>query len=1144
MKDVLKLLNTINKNGIKLFVDERGNLKVRGKSNLLNTKLIHDIKLYKREIIKYLSPELNDNPTIQRVERENNVAPASYSQQRLWLTFHLEDSNVHYNMSDSIRIKGNFDLDSAEKSFVCILERHESLRTVFFEKGSVIWQRILSEYSFNIDIVDLSKKSKVYVDSFLEKYVREISSYRFNLEADLMLKVAFLKLPSNSGEPEGILVFNIHHIASDGWSRGVFLREFNFYYRGFLESKEVKLPELPIRYSDYSHWQRNFLESGEAKEKINYWLEHLKELPIVHSLPLDSPRSKYQKFGGKTFEFSPPGSSVKALKKLAESENISLFMMIHALFSILIARYSRCNDVVIGTPIANRPHDSLDPIIGCFVNTLVLRTHVDLNAKFSDYVRYVKSINLAAHKNQDIPFDLLVDRINPDRSSAYSPLFQIQLSLNNTKSAEPHFSEVSTAPFNLSRDKVKYELSLNIAEVKDKCIFRFEYRDELFTSNSIKNLSESLICLIEDVVNSPQASLYELDILRYKTKQFLLNDFNNNYKDLSGSLSLVEMFENRAIHQPDKIALIYEGAYLTYLELYTKINTFAKHLNNKGVSPGKYVALLMERSIELVVAIWAIWKSGGAYVPIDTTLPEERINIILSDCNPHIILTQEEIVSQKTCITNYPYEIVDDSSFVNELEVENYPFSSVSQNNDLSPAYLIYTSGSTGNPKGVICTHKGLLNRLDWMQSEYTLDTNDVVFQKTPYSFDVSLWEFVWPLISGAQLVVAKPGGHQDPSYIVKKIKEHSITTIHFVPSMLQVILLSKLWQECDTVKHVFSSGEILTKELHNLFFDVCAPSKLYNLYGPTEASIDVSYWNCNANSNLSIVPIGKPIQNTDLVVLDEFNQLVIPGGVGELHIGGIGLAQGYLNRADLNESSFIPNPFNELDSERLYRTGDLVRLNPIGELEYLGRVDDQIKLHGLRIEPLEIECKINEIPGILNSKVILREDIPGDFTLAAYYRTDTDTDIESEVIFKELSSILPIYMVPKAYTKISKWPLSTSGKIDKRQLPKPDLLPKKEFIPASSETEIKLISIVSSILALNPERISVTSDFFEIGGSSLSVIKMMNLINESWGIAISIREILSASNFHDLSEEIDNHVIVGYGELTEVDEELEEGWL
>jgi amino acid adenylation domain-containing protein len=645
-----------------------------------------------------------------------------------------------------------------------------------------------------------------------------------------------------------------------------------------------------------------------------------------------------------------------------------------------------------------------------------------------------------------------------------------------------------------------FDLTIYMWEEGNGLAGKIEYNTDLFNDVTIVRLQKHFQTLLEGIITDPENNIRHLPILSETERHQLLFEWNDTVVDYPQDKCLHDLFEEQVERTPDAVAVVYGGQQLTYRELNSRANQLAHYLISKGVEPEVMVGLYMERSLEMVIGIYGIIKAGGAYVPLDPEYPPDRIAFMVAETDVPVLLTQEHLVaslaeaSATVICLDSEWEIIDGESKKN-------PTSGAASDNI---AYVIYTSGSTGRPKGVMNEHRGIVNRLLWMQDEYSLIQEDRILQKTPFSFDVSVWEFFWPLLTGAQLVVARPGGHKDPAYLVSVIVEHQITTLHFVPSMLQIFLEEAEVMQCNSIKRVICSGEALPYDLQCRFFKTLN-TELHNLYGPTEAAVDVTYWACRPDQDLKLVPIGYPVANTQMYILDPQLQPVPLGCTGELHIGGIQVARGYLKRPELTTEKFIPDPFSSDPKDRLYKTGDLSRYLPDGSIEYLGRTDFQVKMRGLRIELGEIEARVTEFPGVNQCIVLMREDRPGDKRLVAYLSAEENHSISISELRGHLSSVLPDYMVPAHFVVLDSIPLSANGKADRRALPEPKMerIDDEAFAAPRSKTEQMIADIWKELLQIS--RVGINDSFFDLGGHSLLLPRMLRRLKVDFGKQLSI---------------------------------------
>jgi amino acid adenylation domain-containing protein/thioester reductase-like protein len=754
------------------------------------------------------------------------------------------------------------------------------------------------------------------------------------------------------------------------------------------------------------------------------------------------------------------------------------------------------------------------------VNTLVLRTKFGGNPSFTDLLSQVREVALSAYAYQDVPFEQLVEQLQPERSLSYAPLFQVMFVLQNAPIPLLQLPGLTLTPLRVESFTAKFDLTLSLENSAQGLSGSIEYNTDLFDASTITRMVGHLQTLLQGLVANPDQKLKHIPLLSAAEQHQILSEWNNTLSDYPKQLCLHELFEQQVQKTPDAVAVVFSDKRLTYSELNTLANQLAHYLLELGVGPEVLVGVCVERSLEMVVALLGILKAGGAYVPIDPEYPQERLAYMLEDSQVKVLLTESKLVARLGEQQAHLVCLDTDWQAISNSSQEN-PRSGVLPNH---LAYVIYTSGSTGKPKGAMNTHQGVCNRLLWMQQAYVLTPLDSVLQKTPFSFDVSVWEFFWPLLSGARLVVAQPGGHRDSAYLVKLIAQHQITTLHFVPSMLQVFLEEQGLSSCSCLRQVFCSGEALPKELQEKFFARLGCS-LHNLYGPTEAAIDVTYWQCQPDSDLLTVPIGRPIANTQIYILDPHGKPVPVGVTGELHIGGVGVARGYLNRPQLTAEKFIPNPFaSDKASERLYKTGDLVRYLPDGNIEYLGRIDHQVKVRGFRIELGEIEAVLSQHPNVRQTVVIATQEMVGATRLVAYLVANQQPAPTIGELRSFLKQKLPEYMVPSAFVVLDSLPLTPNGKLDRKALPDPELAQpelEKTFVAPRTPTEEVLAQIWTQVLRL--ERVGVTDNFFDLGGHSLTATQLLFRVRNTFKVELPLHALLETPTVAGMAEAIDN---------------------
>ncbi|GLT16993.1 hypothetical protein GCM10007938_07700 [Vibrio zhanjiangensis] len=1042
--------------------------------------------------------------------------PLTDMQQRLWIIDRLEDDSSHYNMPLVFRCNQAVDIKALNRALTEMVNRHEILRTRFALSQGESVQKVGPNIStFPLGIDDLRGHSTEYQEHVISQLFAQEAKTGFDLSEDLMIRSRIVI----EHDQAYVLLVTLHHIAADGWSLEVLINELNIIYDAFLQGKSHGLAPLSLQYGDYAVWQRTWL-SGDNIERLRlYWQQELHSLPMVHRLPLDYPRPPQQKFDGGLLVGKLPLKVFDKLTQLCHSQGVTPFMAIHAAFSTLIGRLSGENDIVVGTPIANREHLDVASNIGFFANTLVLRSDLSANPTYLELLSQSKQKALDAYEHQQMPFEQLVELINPERSLAYSPLFQIMLTYasgDSQQDSHPYFVPLDQSQ---THHTSKFDLTLHFVEEQGGASLGWEYATALLTHDSVKRINEIFVTLVANLVQSPDQSIMSHEIVPNDDKALLEGKFNDTAKPYPDSETIHSMFEQQAERTPNRIALTFESNSLTYQELNHKANVLAARLHSANVGPDKLVGLCCYRSLEMVIALLAILKSGGAYVPLDPDYPTERLDMMLEDAQPQVILTSDATIGRVSA--DHLQINLDTFDFSHSDNHFPNPTSSGLTSNNL--AYVIYTSGSTGKPKGVMNEHKALVNRILWMQQEFALDETDKVLQKTPFSFDVSVWEFFWPLMVGAELVVAKPEGHKDVDYLLNVIEQSQITTLHFVPPMLAMFMFDGRYQtQSANLRRIFTSGEALPSELAKEWTKN-HHAQLHNLYGPTEAAIDVSWHACRADADYISVPIGKPINNIQLYVLNNELQIAPIGVAGELYIAGDGVARGYLNRPELTKERFIENPFSSQNDARLYKTGDLAKWNRQGELEYLGRLDHQVKIRGFRIELGEIDSQLQRHQNVSESITV---DIEGanswDKQLVSYV-VPTESKFEekklTESLTKYLSCVLPAHMIPSQVIVLESLPLTPNGKVNRQALPQPNFRVETiEYSAPLSETESQLASIWSQVLQVKEDSISRTANFFDIGGQSLRAIQTLALVRKEFDVSFSVKQLFMTPILSDFA--------------------------
>ncbi len=1062
----------------------------------------------------------HDEPQILpliRVIREQNL-PLSYAQERLWFLGQFDPDSAFYNMSGAIRLHGELDVAVLQRALKEIVRRHEVLRTTFEPSDGVARQIIHPAWDWHIPVADLSAIGVAEQVAAVQRHLQAEADQPFDLAQGPLVRASLLflgKVPE-TGMPEHILMFTLHHIVSDGWSTAILIREFMALYTAYRNDTPSPLTELTIQYVDYAVWQRQWLQGDKLEQHLQYWRQHLTEAPPVLELPLDRPRPAVQSYRGTSHLLTITPALTERLKVLGRQQDATLFMVLLAAFNVLLSRHSGQQDICIGTPVANRNRLEIEGLIGFFVNTLVLRCDLSGNPTFLELLQRVRDVCLGAQAHQDLPFEKLVEELAPVRDMSHNPLFQVMLSLQNVPEASLEMESLRIEPLSMETHTSKFDLDLNITERPTGLEVQFNYNTDLFDAATIERMAEHYRTILEDLSHSPGQRLNTVRMLPPAEWQQLMRISQGAVASYPQDHCIHELFEAQVERDASRVAVVLDAEWLSYGELNRQANRLAHALRQRGVGAETVVGICMERSLEMVVALLGILKAGGAYLPIDPGYPAERIAYMLNDAQPVCVLVHNAI--QDVLPPDMPViDLQTEQAALAAYSGENLQLPMSAQH----PAYVMYTSGSTGHPKGAILVHQGIVNRLLWMQREYQLDESDRILQKTPFGFDVSVWEFFWPLMVGACLHLLPPGAHRDSLRMAEVIERQVITTLHFVPSMLSVFLDSVTTLTCTSLKRVICSGEALSASLQQRFFDRLPAAKLHNLYGPTEASIDVTYWACHADRDETVVPIGYPIANMGVYLLDRHLNPVPTGVMGELFISGIGLARGYLNRSELTADRFIPHPFDE-NGSRMYRSGDLARFRRDGSIEYLGRTDHQVKLRGVRIELGEIEAALRRHPEIRDAVVVVADTPGSEHQILMAYAVSSNAKPDTEALHTFLRAFLTEHMVPSIFMWLDELPLNANGKIDRKALLAPHFVASQSrvFVAPRTPTESVLAGIWAEVL--NLKRIGVHDNFFELGGHSLLVTQLLSRIHGQFQLRIPLRVLFEATTIARLAEVIE----------------------
>jgi amino acid adenylation domain-containing protein len=1098
---VESLLADLRRLDIKVYLDGDA-LRIRGAKTNLTPALTQRIQRYKSELIIFLHAMENTGKASKRIPQRaaNTPVPLSFLQQNLWLIDQLEGS-VHYNMAAALNVEGELDAQALERALRSIVERHESLRTVFRVGEHGRPQQIIREgVRFELGQVDLTALAGRGQADEVRRLCSLEARRPFDLANDLMMRSSLLHLTKRSF----VLLITMHHIASDGWSMDVLMDDMCQLYEAYRRGEGNPLPPLPIQYADYSVWLQGWLQGALLREKLDYWVGKLNGLAPLHAVPLDRSRPLHRTINGERHARAYPRRQYQALLAMCHEQDVTLFTLLEAAFAVFLSRWSGERDIAIGTPISARSRPELARMIGYFTNTLVLRSDCADRLSFLEFLQASKRTMLEAHEHHHIPFEMLVDELQPERSLAHNALVQITFTLQNNKAATVGTIELPglrIASFtDNERIAAKFDLELTVKEHKDGLLAKWSFNTDIFERATIERMDRHFEQLLESILADPSRALARLPLLP-KSEVERVAGWNATAVDFPKEDTLVSLFERQARAAPGQIALVLEDQTLSCGELNARANSLARRLVTVyGVGPGVRVGHCLERSPELVVALLAIMKAGGAYVALDPGLPPERLAYMLADSDARVVLTQPHLASRLGTAQQVEILAPDRDQF--EQDEQDLPLRAGPD--DL--AYVIYTSGSTGRPKGTLNLQRGVCNRIHAMQRQFGLTSQDRVLQKTPLSFDVSVWELFWPLSAGAVLVLAAPQEHKDPHSLARTLLRQGVTVVHFVPSMLQAFLRSADRFDFPALRYLMTSGEALSYELQSQCIAAFPHVRKVNHYGPTETAIEVTGWPFDAPRSDRIVPIGRPIANVRIHILDA-HALPVPVGVaGELYIGGVQVGEGYLNNPALTAERFVTLEVGG-GSERVYRTGDRARWLEDGEIEYLGRLDHQIKLRGQRIELGEIEACLVELDPVGQAAVVLTMEEQEERRRLVAYIVPSDAGApapDTAALKSALRTRLPDYMVPAQFVYLTALPLTASGKLDRRALPSPvapeDL---RDSGPATPFEEL-LIGLWGQVLGRAPD--GVGANFFELGGHSLLATQLVSLIRRQLSIEMPLK--------------------------------------
>jgi amino acid adenylation domain-containing protein len=1043
--------------------------------------------------------------TIERVSREREL-PLSFAQQRLWFLDQLEPGNVVYHLVNAARLKGRLNVAALEKSLGEVVRRHESLRTTFRLSDRRPVQVIHPALEVKLAALDLRHLEGGAQEAEVGRALADAVGRPFDLAEGPLLRAELFRL----GEEEHVLAVVMHHIISDGWSMGVLVREAASLYEQFDGGGAAMLAELPVQYADYAAWQREHLRGAELEAQLEYWRGRLADAPALLELPTDRPRPAVQSFRGARLPLVLPRSLVEGLKALSRQQGATLFMTLVSAFQALLARYAGQTDVSVGTPIAGRNRFEVEGLIGYFANTLVLRTDLSGDPTFVELLARVREAALGAYAHQDLPFEKLVEELQPARDLSHNPLFQVLFSLQNLPGGDLSLSGLTWGGLSFKSSTARFDLSLDLAESPEGLVGDCEYNTDLFDAATVERLLGSYQTLLEGVVAGPERRLSDLPLLAGRELRLLLEEWNGSPSEVADDRCLHELFEAHAARRPEAVAVSCDGRGLTFGELNGRANRLAHHLRRLGVGAETLVGVYVERSAEMLVGLLGILKAGGAYVPLDLAYPKDRLAFMLEDTGVRVLITAGPLLAGLPAAGAGPkvVRLDEDWGEIARESAENPPRSATQEN----LAYVIYTSGSTGRPKGVQVRHGSVVSLLEATRPTFGFGGRDVWTLFHSYAFDFSVWEIWGCLLNGGRLVVAPLGVTQSPEEFYDLLRREGVTVLNLTPSALRQLTAVRGGRaEADerlALRLIVCGGEALPKEL--------APQlsawgvAVWNFYGPTEATVWATAQEVgDSGTGGGSTSIGRPLANSRVYILDERLRPVPVGVAGQLHVGGFGLARGYLNRPALTAEKFIPDPFSEEPGARLYRTGDAARHTADGRVEFVGRIDHQVKLRGFRIELGEIEAVLGQHPAVREAVVLVREDEPDDRRLVAYLvAVPQQQPPATSELRGRLRERLPEYMVPSSFVWLDELPLSTNGKLDRKALPPPDEAGRGRSKEGYEEPRGATEEIVAGMWQhlLKSGEVGRGDNFFELGGHSLLATQLISWVREAFKVEVPLR--------------------------------------
>ncbi len=1121
MRSIVELFVHLRSLNVGLSLDGE-TLKCSAPHGVLTADLQQELASRKPEIVAFLrrsqNPRRSSEPEIPRVDRSGPL-PLSFGQQRLWFLNQLDPDSAVNNIGIALRMKGPLHVPALERALTEIVSRHEDLRTIFVRVNGAPQTVIQDGRNWAPQVIDAKHLVAGGVDSELRHYASQLTLQPFDLSHGPLFRAHLLTIASD----DHVLVLTMHHIVSDGWSIGVLVREFSEIYPAFNEGRQHSLPPLAIQYVDFAAWQRAWLESGELDRQLPYWKNQLAGAPPVVGFPPDHRRHGADLFRGCRAELLIPRPLVIALEQLSHSHGVTMFMTLLAAFNLLLARYSGQEDIVVGSPSANRNRAELHPLIGFFVNNLVLRTDLSGRPTFVELLGRVREVTRGAYEHQDVPFDALVHAMHAERSLEQSPLFQVMFILQNFPLQDLDLAGLKTTALEPEVEHARFDLTVEVFPRHGELCAYFDYNADLYEPETIARIQQHYLALLQAVCANPDRTIASIPLLSASERQQLIVNWNRTKAEIP-AICFHRRVEAHARATPDRLAVMANGDSLTYAELDQRANRIARALRTHGAGPETLVALCVARSVDLVIALLGVAKSGAAYVPLDPAYPAGRILNIFEDASPLVVLTTTDLLPSLPVPEKPSFEVI----CLDQLDESGTTPSSATQNtgqcSSVHPdnlAYVIFTSGSTGRPKGVQITHRALVNFLEGMCREPGFDCSDVLLAVTTVSFDIAALELLLPLYVGATVCIAiEPG---NPAHLLADFERYRPTVMQGTPATWK-LLIAAGWTGDRNLK-ILCGGEALDTDLARSL--LVRSQSLWNMYGPTETTIWSAVLPIEQVASTAI-PVGRPMQNTSFYVLDPLGEPTPFGVAGELWIGGEGLSRGYLNRPDLTVERFMFKSFPELAQAgpgvRLYRTGDLVRYRRDGTLDFLGRMDHQVKLRGFRIELGEIESVLRNFSGVVDAVTVLRES-DDDKGLVAYLVFSGGTVPAVATLRDHLRAMLPEYMIPSAFVFLQELPRLPNGKLDRNALPAPQHQPGAggaSSAAASPSVQEAISAAFRSVLRV--EKVGVDQNFFDLGAHSLQIVRVHEELNRRIATKVPLLSFFQYPTVRTLAAFIEQH--------------------